>query len=271
MLLQQEVVSVKDEQTENHSRGRKIKKGSFRAASTWSSILSGLFVVFLSVGLLGLSSLRKSLTSSLASAVQSFNWMVLVEGDSLQNDEVGRYLKQLPGAKEVTFVSSQEAFAKLQADPLYFNDLSSFKPEDLPASWRVSWDGDSLDFSLLDLWAEDVKHLPSVTNLAFDPHAVSLIKGLRSAWYAVRLTLAALVLSGLIFVMVLLGRLLFFTSLNGAQFQKIGSTLLIDGLLWAAAGLAIYKLVGPFEWPLWAGGLVIGFIHFIWKVLEKRT
>jgi hypothetical protein len=271
MLLEEEAVSAKEERSAPTGRLKKSKRGSFRSPGTWPRLLTSLFLILFSIGLLGLSSLRHTVGASVAEAVGAFNWMVLVRGDSLQIDEVGRFLKQLPGAKEVSFVSPQESFAKLQADPLYFNDLSAFKAEDVPASWRVGWEADPLDFSLLEIWAEDVRRLPSVINVAYDPSAILTIKGLRSAWYKIRLTLASIVLVGVLFTVILLGRLLFFTPLSSAVFAKMWPTILLDQVLWTIGGLAVFRLVGPFEWPLWTGGLVIGLLHSLWNALEKHA
>src|SRR5947207_2245030 len=127
----------------------------------------------------------------------------------------------LPIHLSTTWKISAEAFAKLQADPMYFGELSAFKPDDLPSTWRVAWEPSPLDFSLLEVWSEDAKRLPSVINVAYDPSTIRMIKGLRLEWYKVQMSLSLLGLGLALFTVLLLGRALFFTPLSSFQGKKL--------------------------------------------------
>ena len=237
----------------------------------WSRLIQGFAVMSISAGICCSIALERISRQAYLEMADKFSWMVLVTGDELQMDEVGRQLKLLPGARDVSLVTAEAAFQDMQNDPLYLGDVNSFEASDLPSSWRVHWDPRSVDFSLLPLFAEDMRHVSGVVEVAYDPRQLEMIHHLRAQRYAVQ---TALWVAGLVVALgtlFLLGRLVFFSRPFRWTGKSAALFLLQDELWWAAGFFLAWKfLERAVPWPFVALGLAVGLIHLCWETLEKR-
>lgn len=223
-------------------------------------------------GLVGsLGSLARLTETSYLTAADQFSWMVLVQGDSLQNDEIGGRLRQLPGAREVTYVSSDSAFQDLQKDPLYMVDTSAFEAKDLPNSWRVHWDARAVDFSLLPIFAGDVRHLDGVMEVAYDPRHLDFIHRLRVHFFAIQTALWCVGFLAATATLLLIGRLLFFKSPRNLSWGSVGRAAFRDELWWLLGCVPVwFALSRSLPWPFAVGGWAVGVLHALWDAHESR-
>lgn len=237
----------------------------------WARFIQGFAVMAVSAAICGGVAFERMANRAYLEMADKFSWMVLVTGDALQMDEVGRQLKLLPGARDVSLITSEEAFQGLQNDPLYLGDINSFEAADLPTSWRVHWDPRSVDFSLLPLFAEDVRRVSGVIDVAYDPRQLEMIHHLRGQRYAVLTALWTVGLVVALGALFLFGRLIFFNRSLRWTFATVGEFLFQDQIWWMGGFALAWKfLERAVPWPLLAGGLIIGFLHLSWESLEKR-
>lgn len=249
---------------------RKARRWAWTPA-LWPVFFRGLLVMALASVWAGLATLHTLTRNSFLDSAHSFSWMVVVRGASLEADQVGAALKVLPGVLGVTFVSSEEAFQQIQSDPLYLTDVSAFEASDLPSSWRVEWDPSSVDFSLLPLFAEDVRRISGVADVAYDPRHLDMVHRHRSLWFAVQ---AAIWMAGMVTAvgaLILLGRFFFFGFLRRSNWREAGRRIVIDSLWWLAGCAVVWGFLSrQTPWTVAFGGILAGCLHYVWNVLETR-
>ncbi len=247
------------------------RRGSRFTPSFWTRLLLGLGVMAVSVAISGGFALDRISHQAHIEMADKFSWLVLVKGDALEIDEVGAQLKLLPGARDVVLITPESAFQDLQNDPLYIGDTNAFDADDLPFSWRVRWNPRAVDFSLLPLFSEDVRRVPGVVEVAYDPRQLEMIHRLRVQRFAVQ---TALWLTGFVValgILFLLGRLLFFGGGLRWKTRAAAIFLLRDELWWLGGFLIAWQFLDrAVPWPALLWGLLLGFLHLCWDTLEKR-
>lgn len=223
----------------------------------WRGLVAFLATAAVGFTLSGLLALRDRLVDGWKAAYADFRWVVLVSGDQVELDEIGRYLKQLDGVNEATLLPGGAILDRLRREPLLQNHLSSLDASQLPSLWEVTFTS-SFDLSTLDDTLGEVRKLPGVIDVTLDRRDVAQIRYFRSAWLKVRLVLAGLALIGVILAALLLGRFLFFTSLGSLKVARSLEVFAVAALGWLA-GLGLARgLIGPFSWQLAWGMLAAG-------------
>src|SRR4051794_20063008 len=70
----------------------------------WLHGLAGLIVFSTSLLLGGLQSVKNQVDAAWKNVAADFRWFVLVKGTQLEVDEVGRFLKELDGPRDITYL-----------------------------------------------------------------------------------------------------------------------------------------------------------------------
>jgi len=223
----------------------------------WRGAVAFLTTAVVAFTLSGLVAMRDRLAVGWQGALSDFRWTVLVTGDQVELDEIGRYLKQLDGVDEATFLPSAAILDRLKNEPLLQDHLGALDPARLPSLWQLSWTP-ALDLSLVDETVADVRRLPGVVDVSFEQREVDKIRLFRAAWYKSRLVLSGAVVLGVLLGSLLLGRFLFFTDLRLLRANRVAEVVAIGMVGWLAGLVMASELIGPFSWHLAWGGLVAG-------------
>src|SRR5262245_15008173 len=104
----------------------------------WQHALLGLFTLCLSIGICGLYYLKSDWGKTWLAAHDEFQWLVFVNGSSLAVDEVGRFLKQLDGVREVIYQSPEDTAQQFRGENLTAA-LNVLDANPFPPCWRVLW------------------------------------------------------------------------------------------------------------------------------------
>ena len=223
----------------------------------WRGLVAFLTTAAVAFTLSGLVAFRDHLAAGWQNAYANFRWAVLVSGDQIELDEIGRYLKQLDGVNESTLLPSAAIMDRLRREPLLENHLSALDAAQLPSIWEVTF-LPTFDLSSMDDTLAEVRRLPGVVDITFDRREVDQIRFFRGAWLKVKLLLSGLALIGVLLGSILLGRFLFFTPLRTLKSARLVEVFLVAAAGWFA-GLAMAQgLIGPFSWQLAWGALAAG-------------
>ncbi len=236
----------------------------------WTFVFYGFFIFSASFGFGGLVLLKNQLNQDYQDKVEPFKWLVLVKGDPLEIDEVGRFLKQYPEAIEVTFLSPSTVFEQLQHDPLFQDDMNGIKPTDVPPCWQVKWEAQHLNFSQLEDRISETRRFPGVLDVAYDPQLIQSIQSSHRFWIEARFLLAFLAFLGVVASVLLAGRVLFFTELRKVDLKVLGKILLFNQFTWSLGYLFLIKTAGALPWYFLGGGIMAGLIHFLWITSKRR-
>ncbi len=223
----------------------------------WRSAVASLTIAAVAFTLSGLMALRDQMATGWQSAFADFRWTVLVTGDQVELDEIGRYLKQLDGVDEATFLPSAAIMDRLKNEPLLADHLAVLDPSRLPSLWQISWTP-ALDLSIVDDTVEEIRRLPGVVDVSYERRELDKIRFFRSAWYRVRLVLSGAALLGAVLGSLLLGRFLFFTNLRLLRSNHVIEVVILGIFAWLAGLVMARELVGTFSWHLAWGGLAAG-------------
>jgi hypothetical protein len=240
----------------HHAPGRlhPVRKWPYRL---WRGTVAFLAVAAVSFAVGGLTALRDIAAAGWQNAFVDFRWAVLVTGDRVELDEIGRYLKQLDGVDEVTFLPATAMMDRLKSEPLLENHLSALDPARLPSIWQMTWSPD-FDLDSVDDTVADLRRLPGIVDIVYEQRELDKIHFFRGTWLKVRLILAALTVIGALLGSVLLGRFLFFTNLAALRPARVTEVTLIALGGWFAGLFLARGLVGAFSWHLAWGGLAAG-------------
>lgn len=233
---------------------------SSRWPSVWRQSCAFLLVAAVAFATGSLVALKDRLAVDWQTALTNFRWIVLVSGDNVEIDEVGRYLKQMDGVASTTLLPPNAIIDQLKTEPLLADQIPLLDQAALPAVWNVGW-GAGIDASSMVENLQELKKLPGVVDVAFDGRELRTLVGSRVLWLKVRVIVSALALLGAALFCLLLGRLLFFAS--SRSLGKAVPAATVTGVLAWAAGLALaWKLVGPFS-PLLAWGGAVAILSLI--------
>ncbi|MFN0117240.1 MAG: hypothetical protein ACKVQC_02970 [Elusimicrobiota bacterium] len=135
--------------------------------------------IFFSLGgiLAGFLSFERKLEKEISHSSRSLYWLVPVRGSQVEIDEVGRFLSQLNGIKNVDFQSSEEIKQELQKDPLLRKELEGVSPQALPMTWKINWESRFLSKENIKKNTQEILEFPGVLDVAFN---VSAIENFRS-------------------------------------------------------------------------------------------
>lgn len=234
--------------------GRRLRLRQWLAGSLLSS---GFLCLVLSVLTCGILFIKEDLRTGWTSQTDQFKWLVLVQGDPLDIDEVGRFLTQLEGVSAVKFISSQEVFDQIKSDPLFAKDFKDLGPQVIPASWEVKWIPSYLDRAANPELINEVKRLQGILDIAYDINTLNSIRSLRTRWLQVRLVLAAAFTLALLWAVGLLGRALFFRDASLWSVRGTAPLFSVLFVAWAAGAALVYWQLGPFPWIAFGGGVVV--------------
>ena len=229
----------------------------------WRRVCAFLGIAAAALTVAGLVSLKDSLAAQWRAAAGDFRWVVLVTGDAVDVDEVGRFLKELDSVGSVTLTPASAILDELRNEPMLAGQMSALDPSALPSAWQVAWSPD-MDAAQLSSDLDDLRRLPAVVDVAYDRRDLEKIAAYRNAWLKVRVLLSALLVIGATLFAVLLGRFLFFTNLRAIRLPAFAAFTLGAVLAWIA-GLAIgWWLVGPFDPRLAWGALAAAIARLAW-------
>ena len=238
-----------------------------RDDSVMSFVLWGLGVLVLSVMISGMVATERKLAGVYAERLAGFSWLVLVEGDQLQQDEVGRILTQMDGVNEVAHFSSQAARQRMTRMDIFPAELGDFGEAYYPSSWQVFWEpGRHLRGDFFEDTLPDVMRIPGVMDVVFDAKAWDAIQDTQTEWLGVRSLLSLSLLLGALLGVVFLGHAIFFSTLIKSSWQKLSGVMAYSFGVWALGLFLISRLIGPLPlFVLW-GGLILGVAHVLMKL-----
>lgn len=228
----------------------------------WRGSLAFLTVSTISFGLCSLVALRESCNAGWRNAIRDFRWAVLVTGDQIEVDEIGRFLKQIDGAGEVVFLPPEAIVDRLRRESLLQNQISALDPSRLPAIWQVDW-SESLNLETIDDTLADLKRVPGVMDVAFEQRELDKVRYFRRQWFKTRLALSVLCVLGALMAVVFLGRFLFFTELFLLRPSVVVKLLLLPVAGWVVGMVLAHQTIGTFSWNWAWGGLVAGAVRVI--------
>ncbi|MCG3203715.1 MAG: hypothetical protein KCHDKBKB_00387 [Elusimicrobia bacterium] len=161
-----------------------------RKLGPWAFVLAAATGLFLGGSVGGLILLKNETFKAWSGAINSYDWLVLAEGDSVALDEVGRYLKKIDGVSEVTFQSAEEILEVTKMDSKLAENLKLIEGNPFPSAWRVRWQAEYFSPVKIHESAEEVKLFPGVVDVASDPRALEVIQTYRGLWHQVKLVLS---------------------------------------------------------------------------------
>ena len=232
----------------------------------WRETVAFLTISAVGLGVAGLMAVRDFSASAWRQAFGDFHWVVLVTGDAVELDEIGRYLKQMDNVAEVTLFPSDAVIDRLRREPLLERHVGVLDPARLPSFWRVNW-APTFDASRMDDLIAEIRRLPGVMDVAFDIRELDKVRYFRAVWFKVRLLLSSIALVGILLGAVVLGRFLFFAPPFAFSALAISLTLMAAMAAWVGGLAGARVLVGDFSWQLAWGGLAAGIV----RVAASRT
>lgn len=141
----------------------------------WPMLLIAGIGLLLGIATAALLFLKNDLGAAWKNGIASYQWLVMAEGDTVAIDEVGRFLKKMDGAENVTFISPDDVLEKAKLDGLLAADLSLLESNPFPAGWVVQWQEGAFGPTRLKEAAEEVKSFPGVVDIATDPLSLEKI------------------------------------------------------------------------------------------------
>lgn len=229
----------------------------------WRRVCAFVVLAGISTAVTGLVALKDRFAGEWRSALADFKWVVLVSGDQIQVDEVGRFLHDIDAVGQVTLLPPSAVVERLRNDPVVGDQFDGIEVDSLPSVWLVAWTP-AIASARLDRELEDVRRLPGVVDVGFDRRELVKASAFRDAWLRIRLLLAALAVLGIVVLSVLLGRFLFFTDLSAVRAGPLLAFMTGAAFAWLAGlGLGVW-LLGPVSWHLAWGGAVAAIARLAW-------
>ncbi|MBV9079869.1 MAG: hypothetical protein JO102_01980 [Elusimicrobia bacterium] len=229
----------------------------------WRAALAFLGVSFAGAAFAGLLALKQRAYSDWSGALSDFKWVVLVSGEPLQIDEVGRSLKELDAVAGVVYKTPQDMMTRLSSEPLLAKQLDAIDPAQLPGSWLVEWTPE-FDASKMGDTLDEIRRMPGVVDVAFDTRQLDKVRVFRLMWLDLRLVLSILAAIGTLIAVLLFGRFLFFRPGPLPEAARVWALLIFSTVAWAAGAGVVAALVGPFSWHVLWGGPIVGLTRLAW-------
>jgi hypothetical protein len=228
----------------------------------WHQLFIGFMVMSISIGACGIFDLKASWGNAWRSALHQFQWLVFVKGDSLAVDEVGRFLKQQDGSRDVTYLSPEDAMQRFRGDKLAA-PLESLDANPFPPCWIVTWKENMIGSARMQEAFQDTVALPGVVDVAYDTALIEKLRTYRSQWLQAKWILSALMLMAVVTFVVLGGYLLgrFPFGVEHRKFVLLSFTS--DFLFWSAGFALVFVCLGPLPWILLVGGVIAGLLRWL--------
>lgn len=244
---------------------RPPKPGAWRRLA-WGELFSGLLIFSVAFTWGVAAGMDASFSSSLDRLSSRFRWLVLVQGNQLQVDEVGRFLKTLDGTASVSFLSPEELVKPLKNDPLLGDDSTYVDARYVPPSWSVNWTSDMLrDTARLRDIQQDVRNFPGVVDVAYDGRALDLFQQIHVHELQVKAGTAFFRFLMVLLLALMLGRLAFFTSYARKPAPRDALRVLGGAAWWFLGLMAAASLFGTAAWPSLAVGAALGLVRALWR------
>ncbi len=241
----------------NKERGH----GSFEPGKI---LLQSLLIIGLEVLFGGIWALKDLSYIEWQSEVQNFQWLVLVKGDVVTVDEVGRFLTGINGVKEAQLISKEQILDRLQKEELWPEDAGKAGIDFLPHTWLVTWKENPSALEDQKSTIEDIKNLSGVIDVAFDSRGQERIRGWRQFWLTSRLIMGALIVLTILIFGLIVGKWLVSSRLKLPPWKKAVTDIGLVFIPWAAGYFLSALLFGFVPVIVLVGGLVIGVGQLIW-------
>lgn len=256
----------------NFSTARFIDK--LKARLFWDGVFHEIFVGFvISIIAFLLSSLvfvQNRFEQAFQKNINDFNWIVLVRGDQLAIDEVGRFLKQFDDVHQIEFISSEQLIDRIYTEGVSRDDLNLINRSQLPSSWRVSWLPNANFTKLINENLPDMKNFPAVVDVVYDSNVLARMN--ENRWHSaqLKLCLSAFLFLCLLFTFLLLGKILFFGSLSTKQL-KAAWPLALSGVAFWWLGVGFFAaVIGPVDWGILGAGAIVFFYRSLFSISKAH-
>jgi hypothetical protein len=181
-------------------------------------------------------------------------WVVFIK-DGADPSSLEPVLRSLPGAAEVRFVSKDEALESARQDPALAEGLSLTGKNPFPASFVVRWTPSFLRDDLLESHSRRLAADPSVDHVDYDRARASRFALMQRTLHQGLLAMETAAAAGVGLLLLLAGRLLFFTPGVSAPWISASAA---SGLIGAGLGLLAGQAVGvPPSLSSFAAGAVV--------------
>lgn len=222
-----------------------------------------LLVTLASVAVNALLYVRFDAERMWRSSMDEFKFLVLASGNSIQVEEVGRYLRQQEGVESVVFRSADEALEKLKQDPTFEEDLRDIKNNPLPPIWQVTWKKDAFDNAHMKDFLQDIRVLPGVLDVSYDSAALSRIHTARLRLLEIKTGLSLALFLGILLAAVLIGRLFVVPAASG---KSTGLGIIRDIAAWTTGFFLVFLTLGHIPYLLLAFAVLAAGLSALWTV-----
>jgi len=234
------------------------------------NLVLSIVILGLSMGVGGLLIIDKNLEGSFGRAAQAYQWLVLVEGQPLQVDEVGRYLNQIPGVTEVKYIKPDEMLVNLRKNSIFRDGIGDVDTSLLPVSWQIRWDSKVLTSTNFEEVYTDILILPGVLDIAYDN---KLYEQALHSWKTggqIKVLSSLLLLMATVGLVLFLGRALFFLTWDPFQIKKLIALLVQSSLVWGVGYVLLGKTLGWASPVFLGGGFFMGIIHYVYESTHEK-
>jgi cell division protein FtsX len=132
-----------------------------------SEVFVGIVISIISFLLASLVFFNDQLAVAQKKYLQDFHWLVLVRGDQLGVDEVGRFLRQFDGVERAEYMSSDTLLGRVAKEGVSDEDLNFIKAGSLPSAWEVKWTEEADMRKMLTESLVDIKNFPGVVDVLY--------------------------------------------------------------------------------------------------------
>ncbi|MGQ0645734.1 MAG: cell division protein FtsX [Elusimicrobiota bacterium] len=222
----------------------RTRPGAYAAAGLWA-----LAATFAAALLLDQRSLLHRVVDQEASEIV---WAVFLD-DKAEKDRLERFLRSLPGIRSIRFISKEEAYGAVLADPELAPSLALAGRNPFPETFEVRWEPSALHSRDLKEATALVRAHDGVERVDYDAARVARLDVLQRLFHEADFVLLGLVLAAAVLAAALSARLLFFSGrgYSARRFAVCLAAGLAGGVL--GAGLA-ENAASIFSWHvLWVG------------------
>lgn len=228
-------------------------------------VLQGFIIVAFEFLIGGALALKNISYANWQNEAGDFRWLVLVRGDLVAVDDVGRFLSSLDGVKETRLLDRAQILSELSEEQLWPDEAAAVGTDSLPQSWMVRWGQNPRSLQDQQALLSDIRKKDGVVDVAFDPHALERIR----SWRKMLLT-SRFVLGSVSFLLVLafgwiVGKYLFFSSLKMPRWAETWRILASDFIPWLAGYFLSALIYGWLPPAVLLGGLILGVAHVVWE------
>ena len=206
--------------------------------------------------------MKSSWGTTWRAALGQFQWLVFVKGDSLAVDEVGRFLKELDGSREVIYQSPEDALARFREGKLAA-PLDSLGSNPFPPCWIVTWKQNMIGSARMQEAFQDTVALPGVVDVAYDTALIEKLRAYRLQWLQAKWILSALMLMGVALFVGMGGFLLAHAPFPVGRPKHIFIPLVSDFVFWSLGFALVFFSLGPLPWVLLAGGVIAAALRWM--------